>query len=79
MIGPAIIGSPDVMINCRPALRETDQGIHAACCGPNMWVAAGGSTSVFINDLPAHRKGDADQHCGGQGNLIEGSWDVFFG
>jgi hypothetical protein len=34
---------------------------------------------VKINDRPAHRKDDACQHCGGQGTLIEGSRDVFFG
>lgn len=63
----------------RPALRVTDQGMHIACCGPNMWVAQKGSTSVFINGLPAHRMGDVDQHCGGVGYLIEGSPDVIVG
>ncbi len=38
--GPAIVGSPDILINNLPALRVTDKGIHAACCGPNMWVAS---------------------------------------
>lgn len=77
--GPAVLGSPNVFINSRPALRDEDSGAHAGCCGPNTWVAAGGSSSVFINNRPAHRKGDPDQHCGGTGSLIEGSWDVFFG
>lgn len=77
--GPAMTGSPNVLINNRPALRDKDQGVHAACCGPNTWVAVDGSNSVFINGRPAHRKGDQDQHCGGEGNLIQGSWDVFFG
>ena len=31
-IGPAISGSPDVLINGRPALRIDDIGVHAACC-----------------------------------------------
>jgi uncharacterized Zn-binding protein involved in type VI secretion len=78
-VGPAIQGSPDVFINRRNALREDDMGIHAACCGPNTWYAAGGSNSVFINDRRAHRKGDPDDHCGGSGQLIQGSHDVFFG
>ena len=77
--GPAILGSPNVLINSRPALRVTDKGIHAACCGPNTWVAIKGSATVFINSLQAHRMGDANQHCGGVGNLIEGSTDVIIG
>jgi uncharacterized Zn-binding protein involved in type VI secretion len=56
-----------------------DKGIHAACCGPNMWTAVKGSGTVLINNKPAHRLGDKDQHCGGSGNLIEGSPDVIVG
>lgn len=78
-VGPAIIGSPDVMVNHRPALRVGDQGIHAACCGPNMWTATTGSATVLINHKPAHRLGDTDTHCGGVGTLIEGSADVLVG
>jgi uncharacterized Zn-binding protein involved in type VI secretion len=78
-IGPAIKGSPNVLVNTRPALRVTDNGIHAACCGPNTWVAQKGSGTVFINNLAAHRLGDADQHCGGMGQLIEGSNNVMVG
>ena len=79
MIGPAVTGSPNVLVNFRPALRMTDQGIHVACCGPNMWVATKGSGTVLINNLGAHRMGDQDQHCGGIGQLIEGSTDVLVG
>jgi uncharacterized Zn-binding protein involved in type VI secretion len=68
-----------VLVNFRPALRVGDKGIHAACCGPNMWTAVKGSGSVFINNMPAHRMGDTDQHCGGVGTLIEGSNDVIVG
>jgi uncharacterized Zn-binding protein involved in type VI secretion len=78
-IGPAVQGSPDVLVNNRPALRVGDQGIHAACCGPNMWFATQGSATVLINNMPAHRMGDQDQHCGGVGTLIEGSPDVIVG
>ena len=77
--GPAVQGSPDVLVNNRPALRVGDQGIHAACCGPNIWFATMGSSTVFINNMPAHRMGDQDQHCGGVGTLIEGSPDVIVG
>jgi uncharacterized Zn-binding protein involved in type VI secretion len=78
-MGPAIIGSPNVMINNMPALRVTDQGFHAACCGPNMWVASKGSMTVFINGLAAHRKDDMTQHCGGVGTLTIGSPNVDIG
>ncbi len=79
VIGPAIQGSPNVFVNFRPALRVGDRGIHAPCCGPNMWKAQKGSATVFINKKAAHRKGDTDKHCGGSGKLIEGSPDVIVG
>jgi uncharacterized Zn-binding protein involved in type VI secretion len=79
-IGPAILGSPNVLINKRPALRLDDMGIHAACCGPNMWQAASGSSTVHINGKPAHRMGDQTRHCSvSSGSLIEGSTDVIIG
>jgi uncharacterized Zn-binding protein involved in type VI secretion len=77
--GPAVQGSPDVMVNFRPAVRVGDMGIHASCCGPNTWTATMGSATVMINFRPAHRMGDMDQHCGGVGKLIEGSADVIVG
>ncbi|HOI11579.1 MAG TPA: PAAR domain-containing protein [Myxococcota bacterium] len=77
--GPAILGSPNVLINNMPAVRVTDIGMHAACCGPNMWNAVKGSSTVLINGLAAHRKGDMDQHCGGVGKMIQGSPDVIIG
>jgi uncharacterized Zn-binding protein involved in type VI secretion len=77
--GPAVSGSPDVLVNGKPALRVGDNGIHASCCGPNTWVATAGSGTVLINNKPAHRLGDQDQHCGGVGQLIEGSPDVLVG
>ncbi|HEY1556057.1 MAG TPA: PAAR domain-containing protein [Kofleriaceae bacterium] len=78
-VGPAIQGSPDVMVNGRPAVRVGDQGVHAACCGPNMWKAAAGSGTVMINNKAAHRQGDQDSHCGGSGTMIEGSTNVITG
>ena len=77
--GPAISGSPDVIINNKPALRVGDKGIHAACCGSNSWEATAGSGSVKINNQAVHRMGDGTQHCGGAGNLTEGSTDVLVG
>jgi uncharacterized Zn-binding protein involved in type VI secretion len=78
-IGPAIAGSPNVLVNGLPALRVDDPGLHAACCGPNTWKAQTGSATVKINGKAAHRLGDADQHCGGMGWLIEGSPTVIVG
>ena len=66
-------------VNNRPALRVSDMGVHFECCGPNTWVATQGSTSVFINNLEAHRVGDRDQHCGGPGYMVDGSNDVLVG
>jgi uncharacterized Zn-binding protein involved in type VI secretion len=77
--GPALLGSANVRVNSRPALREGDPGIHTACCGPNMWTAGQGSGTVRINSKPAHRLGDTVQACGGLGSLVEGSSDVLVG
>jgi len=78
-IGPAIMGSPDVFVNGSPALRVDDVGIHAVCCGTNMWQAQQGSATVFINGKAAFRLNDPSKHCGGSGQLIEGSSDVIVG
>ena len=78
-VGPARNGSPNVTVNNRKALRVTDPGVHSACCGANTWKAAQGSSTVAINNLPAHRRGDDTTHCGGTGQLIEGSPNVTVG
>jgi len=75
-VGPLVIGSPNVLVNMLPAARVDDFGVHAACCGPNMWTATAGSGTVKINNKKAHRKSDADKHCGGSGKMIAGSGDV---
>jgi uncharacterized Zn-binding protein involved in type VI secretion len=77
--GPAIKGSPNVNVNTRPAVRVGDNGIHAVCCGPNTWTATVGSSTVMINNIPAHRKDDLDTHCGGPGKMDEGSPTVVTG
>lgn len=77
--GPAIGGSSDVLVNNLSALRDGDPGIHAACCGPNQWKAASGAPSVLINGKKAFRLGDATSHCGGSGQLIQGSCNVLVG
>jgi len=77
--GPAVEGSPDVLIEHKPAVRLGDGGIHAACCGPNKWTATAGSATVLINNKPAVRLGDSTTHCGGPGTMIEGSATVIIG
>jgi len=77
--GPAIAGSPDVLINKMPAIRVDDKGVHSPCCGGGTWIAKTGSATVLINGKKAHRKDDQDQHCGGMGKMIEGSSDVNIG
>ncbi len=79
VIGPSVQGSGNVFVNSLPAMRVGDMGVHSSCCGPNVWQADVGSATVFINGIAAHRKGDATVHCGGDGNLIEGSGNVFIG
>jgi hypothetical protein len=53
--------------------------MHAACCGTNTWKATQGSLTVFINGKAAHRMGDQNRHCGGMGQLVEGSPNVIVG
>jgi uncharacterized Zn-binding protein involved in type VI secretion len=77
--GPSISASPNVFTNKRPTMRVGDPGIHAACCGPNMWNAKAGSGTVFVNGKSSHRLNDATMHCGGFGTTIEGSGDVITG
>lgn len=78
-VGPAIVGSSDVLTNGLPSLRVGDAGIHAACCGPNKWNAKTGSATVLINGRRAHRLSDMTKHCGGIGQLIVGSPNVIVG
>jgi uncharacterized Zn-binding protein involved in type VI secretion len=78
-IGPGLRGSDDVIVNNRGALRVGDTGVHGACCGANTWMAIEGSETVIINGMYAHRRFDADQHCGGMGLMVDGSPDVFVG
>lgn len=78
-LGPFVTGSTNVRINGRPAARVGDLGLHAACCGTNLFNAAMGSGTVFINGKKAHRMGDVAKHCGGMGVTISGSSDVHVG
>jgi uncharacterized Zn-binding protein involved in type VI secretion len=77
-IGPIVVGSTDVFTNGKPQGRQDDLGIHAACCGPNNYQIAKGSPTVYVNGKPAARMQDKTKHCGGSGQIIDGSPDVLF-
>jgi uncharacterized Zn-binding protein involved in type VI secretion len=74
--GPIVKASADVFTNGMPQGRQDDLGIHLACCGPNNYQIAKGSPTVYVNGKPAARMQDKTKHCGGSGQLIEGSPDV---
>ena len=76
--GPLVNVSTDVFINSKGAGRKNDLGVHAVCCGPNNYTVNAGSPSVYINSQPGARLQDKTKHCGGNGQMIEGSPDVFF-
>ncbi len=85
--GPPLTGSPNVMINGVPALRQTpeDGGTHdkGTCCGANHWICMPSSPvnrKVLINKKLAFCVGDETQHCGKPGGkLMLGSTNVFIG
>jgi uncharacterized Zn-binding protein involved in type VI secretion len=54
--GPVVQGSPDVLINGRPAATA---GAKTACGG----AIVGGASNVFINGRPLARSGDATTGC----------------
>lgn len=77
--GPGVKGSPNILVNGKEPLRVGDPGVHSACCGPNSWKVGAGSSTVFFNNIPAARINDKTIHCGGVGQLIQGSNDVITG
>jgi uncharacterized Zn-binding protein involved in type VI secretion len=76
VIGPAISASSNVFINGSPALRVDDIGMHATCCGTNMWKITQASAQVFVNNSQVVRQGDPTLHCGGIGKMVEASANV---
>lgn len=74
---PTISGSPDVLINGRPAIRVDDPLLLHGCpnCPPHPRKMSKGCASVLINGKPACGVGD-DVNCGGV--LITGSGDVLY-
>lgn len=75
---PIIVGSPDVLINFRPAARLGDAVLLHACgnCPPHPRSISAGSGNVLINNKKAARVDDAI-NCGG--SISTGSGDVQIG
>jgi uncharacterized Zn-binding protein involved in type VI secretion len=70
VIGPITTGSSQVLVQGKPAARQGDSGVHAACCDGNTYTITGGDSSVLINGRPAAKIGSATQHCGGTGKIV---------
>jgi len=69
-IGPIIAGSgTEVFLDSLPVATVGDQGIHAACCGPNMYTIKTGDPRVLINGKPAAWEHSEVTHCGGSGYM----------
>lgn len=69
-VGPIISGSPLILIDGKPAARQGDAGVHAACCDGNHYKISGATGEVIIGGRRAAKIGDATTHCGGSGNII---------
>ena len=79
-IGPIVKGAPTVLTVSLPQARLGDNGVHAACCGPNTYVIVKGSATVIVCGQPAARLGDTTLHCGAiSGNIIMGAPMVLIG
>jgi uncharacterized Zn-binding protein involved in type VI secretion len=72
--GLILTGSPEVLIDGRPAARVGDVGNHNhfVCCGSNKFEIAEGDAAVLIDGKPAARIGDKTKHCGGIGTITKG-------
>jgi uncharacterized Zn-binding protein involved in type VI secretion len=69
--GPILTGSPNVIIDGKPAARVGDTGTHVnlVCIGANKFEIVEGDNSVLINGKAAARIGDKTRHCGGMGRI----------
>ena len=69
-VGPIIAASgTSVLLAGKPVVTVGDNGIHAACCGPNTFVIKTGDARVLINGKPAAWKHSEVEHCGGAGYM----------
>lgn len=74
-------GSPNVLINGRPAWRASDFHICPLSSGniPHVGGFAIGSSTVLINGVPAVRQGDAIIENGITNTVVTGSPNVLIG
>ena len=69
-VGPIITGSgTEVFLHDLPVAAVGDEGVHAACCGPNMYQIETGDERVLINGKPAAWRHSRVRHCGGIGTM----------
>ncbi|MED5369460.1 MAG: hypothetical protein VX899_00475 [Myxococcota bacterium] len=71
--GPGIMGAATILVEGNKPLRIGDPGVHAACCGPNVWAVLTGSGTVYFENIAVARIGDITVHCGGVGALVTGA------
>jgi uncharacterized Zn-binding protein involved in type VI secretion len=74
--GKNVVGSPNVIVNDKPAVRIGDSILPHGRASHSKAVMATGSSTVFVNSIPACRGGDIAD-CGhvsssGSGNVIAG-------
>ena len=74
--GKNVVGSPNVLVNEKPAIRIGDSILPHGRGSHSKAVMATGSGTVFVNNIPACRGGDIAD-CGhvsssGSGNVIAG-------
>jgi uncharacterized Zn-binding protein involved in type VI secretion len=70
VVGPVIVGSPTFLVGGKPLARVGDQGIHAACCGPNTFTVVDGDPEILVDGKRVPRLHDRTRHCGGEGQLV---------
>jgi uncharacterized Zn-binding protein involved in type VI secretion len=69
-VGPIISASgTNVFLAGKPVATVGDNGVHAACCGPNTFVIKTGDARVLINGKPAAWQHSEVTHCGGAGYM----------
>ncbi len=78
--GPIISGETTVLVGSMPCARLTDQGTHAACCGPNTYKIISASGTVIVGGKPCARLGDSTLHCSmASGKIVKGETTVLVG
>jgi uncharacterized Zn-binding protein involved in type VI secretion len=61
--GQFTVGSPNVLVNSRPAIRLNDLALTVCCPGTNTAVPTVGAVKTLTNSRPTIRMGDVTTHC----------------